>query len=197
MLPRAIITELVASGTIGIEPFCEVQLKVASYVLRLGRRLRRWLPGDVPVRMWSPAAAAAALAAPEEVDVIALEPGEFALGCTLERISLPAHLAGQISPLSHVARFGLGVTCGADFINPGFGRATPSMLTLELYNHNPRPLELRAGMPVAHLRFVAVGSDAASDRARSIYEGADPLIAPLLFEEWSLVLPLDGAPACR
>lgn len=192
MLRRSVIADLVASGEVGIEPFQEVQLRGASYVLRLGRRFRRWLPGNAAVRLWSPSAAVAALAPPEEADVITLNPGDFVLGCTLELISLPNDIAGQISPLSHVARFGLSITCGADLVNPGFGCGTPSRLALELYNHNSRPLELRSGMPVAHLRFVATGADGRANLSRSIYEGSDPLTAPLLFEEWSSFIPLDA-----
>ena len=188
MLPRAAIAQLIASGTVGIDPYLEVQLKGASYVLRLGRRFRRWLPGESAVRIWSPSAAGTALAVPENADILTIDPGDFILGCTLERIRLPAHIAAQISPLSHVARFGLGVTCGADFINPGFGEVAASMLTLELHNHNSRPLELRSGMPVAHLRLIEIGTQVGVPLARSIYEGADPLTGPLLFEEWSPIL---------
>lgn len=191
MLRKVEIARLVASSAVGIDPFSDIQLKGASYVLRLGRRFRRWLPGQSAVRMWSPSAAATALAAPEDADVFTIDPGTLVLGCTLERIRLPKSIAGQISPLSHVARFGLGVTCGADFINPGFGGAAASLLTLELYNHNSRPLELRSGMPVAHLRLIETGAAASEGAPRSIYEGADPLTEPLLFEEWSPVLPVE------
>jgi dCTP deaminase len=191
MLPKAEIARLVASSAIEIDPFSGIQLKGASYVLRLGRRYRRWLPGQSAVRMWSPSAAATALDTPEDADVFTISPGSLVLGCTLERIRLPESIAGQISPLSHVARFGLGVTCGADFINPGFGGAAASLLTLELYNHNSRPLELRSGMPVAHLRLIETGASAGDGTPRSIYEGVDPLTEPLLFEEWSPVLSLE------
>ena len=184
MLPKPEIARLVASSAVGIDPFSGIQLKGASYVLRLGRRFRRWLPGQTAIRMWSPSAAAAALAAPEEAEIFTIDPGTLVLGCTLERIRLPESIAGQISPLSHVARFGPGVSCGADFINPGFGGAAASLLTLELYNHNSRPLELRSGMPVAHLRLIETGAPADAGPPRSIYEGTDPLTAPLLFEEW-------------
>ena len=188
MLPKAEIVRLITSSAVEIDPFSGIQLKGASYVLRLGRRYRRWLPGQSAVRMWSPSAAATALAAPEDADIFTIDPRALVLGCTLERIRLPESIAGQISPLSHVSRFGLGVTCGADFINPGFGGAAASLLTLELYNHNSRPLALRSGMPVAHLRLIETGAPADGGTPRSIYEGADPLTEPLLFEEWSPVI---------
>ena len=192
MLSRAVIAQRIGSGALGIDPYSEAQLRGASYVLRLGGRFRRWLPGQSMIRMWSPSAAGAALGPPEAAGSLTIDPGNFVLGCTLERIRLPADLTGRISPLSHVARFGLGITCGADFINPGFGGAAASMLTLELYNHNSRPLELLAGMPIAHLHLVAIGTEVDGSPPRSIYEGSDPLTEPLLFEEWGSVLSLEA-----
>lgn len=184
MLAEAAIVAEREAGSLDIQPFSAVQLKAASYVLRLGRRFRRWSAGVVPVRLWSSDAGAEALMPTQESDTLLIEPGGFVLGCTLERIRLSAALAAQISPLSHVARFGLGVNCGADFVNPGYGGVTPSPLTLELYNHNVRPLELKAGAPIAHLRFVRLSGLTERTAPPSIYEGADPLSAPLLYEEW-------------
>jgi dCTP deaminase len=188
MLSSAEILAERSAGSLQIQPFSKIQMKGASYVLRLGSRFRRWLAGDVPVQLWSPDAAANALSTPEFAESLCIGPGDLVLGCTLESISLGSGLAGQISPLSHVARFGLGVTCGADFINPGFGSSVPSPLTLELFNHNVRPLELRAGMPLAHLRLFKVTRTKESAPLRSIYEGVDPLTSPLLHEEWSVTL---------
>ena len=179
----AIISEREA-GALDIQPFSEAQLKAASYVLRLGNQFRRWTVGSAPIRLWSSEAGAGALTPIQEVDTLLIEPGGFMLGRTLERIRISAALAGQISPLSHIARFGLGVTCGADLINPGFGSVTPSPLTLELFNYNVRPLELKAGVPIAHLRLVRLCGVAERAGRSSIYEGADPLSAPLLHEEW-------------
>ena len=188
MLSSGEILAARVTGALEINPYSETQMKDASYVLRLGSCFRRWLAADAPIRLWSPDAATEALAAPETAEALRIEPGHLVLGCTLERIRLGAGLAGQISPLSHVARFGLGVTCGADFINPGFGNSIPSSLTLELFNHNVRPLELRAGMPVAHLRLLKITRTDERPPRRSIYEGADPLTDPLLYEEWSVAL---------
>lgn len=191
MLASAKIVERLEAGSLEIRPYNKVQLRGVSYVLRLGNRFRRWVPGVAPVRLWSPAAVGLALAAPEISDTLVIEPAAFVLGCTLEHIRLGTGLAGQISPLSHVARFGLGVTCGADLINPEFGRSGASMLTLELFNHNVRPLELRVGMPVAHLRLIEIDTTDERVSPQSIYEGADPLTDPLLHEEWSAALDLD------
>ena len=80
-------------------------------------------------------------------------PGEFLLAHSMEALALPPDLAGEISPLSHVARFGLGIHLGANWINPGFGSSRPTQLALELVNNNSTALILQTGMPIAHLRL--------------------------------------------
>ena len=88
--------------------------------------------------------------------------------------------------MSHITRFGLNVHGGADFVNPGFGKRTPSPLTLELFNCNASPLTLTAGMPIIHLRLEQLAFNAEAPwTSVSIYEGADPLGGPKLFEEWA------------
>jgi dCTP deaminase len=118
---------------------------------------------------------------PVEGDEFVIRSGEFVLACTAECIGLSVGRFATVSPLSHVARFGLGINCGADFVNPGFGSMNPTVLALELFNHNPSPLVLTAGMPIAHLRVGCV--EAETLHARSVYEGKDPLAAPRFFEE--------------
>lgn len=112
-------------------------------------------------------------------------PGEFALACTTEAIGIPHDRFGVISTLSHIARFGLSVHGGANFVNPSFGLNKPTRLTLELCNHNPSPVTLTAGMPIAHLRVGRLDNEAAFMSSHvSVYEGTDPVTAPRFFEEW-------------
>lgn len=172
-------------GRIVIAPFDSRRVRSASYVLSLGRRFRRWRTRREPIVLWSPHAARNHLAAPTEVDTITLESGEFVLGCTLEAIGVAPEMTGHLSPLSHVARFGLDIHGGASLVNPCFGLNAPTPLTLEIYNRNASPIVLHSTIPFAHLRFETL-SDQDKERAkRSIYEGRDPLVEPLLFEEWS------------
>ena len=180
------IAEEIGSGQLTIRPFSPPQLRPASYVVRLGNRFRRWKAHAEPIRLWALGAADAHLHDPIQATSMLILPGEFILASTSESIGIPNDRFGSISPLSHVARFGLGINLGADFVNPGFGLNNPSPLTLELVNHNPAPLELTAGMPIGHLRIGVISRDnGTSDHAKSIYEGRDPLVGPQLFEEWS------------
>jgi dCTP deaminase len=180
------IQEFVEKRNLCVDPFITARLKPSSYVLSLGSCFRRWKRAEAPIELWSPGAAEDHLEHPFEAETVTLEPGGFIIGCTVEYIQLPDNLVGFISPLSHVARFGLAINCGADLISPGFGKRAPTQLTLELANHNPSKLILSAQMPIAHLRIAKVGGDSSVAReVCSIYDGADPLNSPRFFEEMS------------
>jgi dCTP deaminase len=191
MLGRAAILDAMKLFDLGIEPFVDSQLRSASYVLRLGRRFRRARLAVQPIHVWSANAADDRFMEIEEASELCIPQGDFVLAATHETVRLPDRLAGAISPLSHIARFGLSVTCGADHISPGYGSNGGASLTLELVNNNPTPLRLSAGMPIAHLRLYAIEGGDPVHRRSSIYEGRDPLSAPMLFEEWSSALSHD------
>ncbi len=81
-----------------------------------------------------------------------LEPQQFILGRTLERVELPVdkgppHLAARIEGKSSRARCGLMVHFTAPTVHPGW--AGP--LTLEMINLGPMTLLLRPGMAIAQL----------------------------------------------
>lgn len=176
----------IEEGRLSVAPFDPARLRAASYVLSLGGRFRRWHRAEHAIVPWSANATAAHLDEPFQANGLMIMPGEFVLACTAETICIGRDRFGAISPLSHIARFGLGVHGGADFINPGHGLRMATCLTLELYNYNPSPLQLTTGMPIAHLRIGALDALAAiQPNQTSIYEGLDPLTAPRLFEEWA------------
>lgn len=184
----------ISESHLTITPFSEVQLRAASYVLSLGSMFRRWRRETYPVVLWSLDASYRHLDEAFDSKDLILMPGEFVLACTAEAVGIPRDRFGVISTLSHVARFGLSVHGGADFVNPGFGLRKPTRLTLELCNHNPSPVTLTSGMPIAHLRIGMLDNEAdlTGDHI-SIYEGADPLTAPRFFEEWHKAFNLEKA----
>jgi len=76
-----------------------------------------------------------------EQAVFKLRPGELRLALTLEEVTVPGSLAGNVQGKSSLARSGLAVHITAPHIHPGFvGR-----ITLELYNHGPWELEFVPG----------------------------------------------------
>jgi len=77
----------------------------------------------------------------EKDPMFRLQPKEFKLGLTLERITVPENLAAQVNGKSGLARAGLGVHATAPHINPGFD----APITLELFNHGEWELEFVPG----------------------------------------------------
>lgn len=85
----------------------------------------------------------------EETDSFRLEPLQFALGSTAERVTIPGDMIGRIEGKSSVARMGLFVHVTAGFMDPGFEGWT----TLEFFNAAPFPILLYPGMPIAQMSF--------------------------------------------
>lgn len=79
-----------------------------------------------------------------------LHPRQFALGCTLEYVALPADLAGRLEGKSTWGRMGLQVHSTAGFVDPGFAGA----LTFELQNAGAVAIPLYPGMTVAQICFM-------------------------------------------
>jgi dCTP deaminase len=78
-----------------------------------------------------------------------IHPGEFALGATLEFISLPNDLTGYLEGRSTWGRLGLQVHSTASFVDPGF----KGNLVFELQNVGKVPIELYAGLRIAQISF--------------------------------------------
>lgn len=181
----------VARRELRIEPFAPSLLKPASLVLRLGNRVGRWRNSAEGRPLWAPVD-------PEDLEVIdigdrdfVIQPHEFVLGATLERVGLSSHLVGFVTGLSHVARFGLSVNLGSALISPNFGDATATELTLEIVNLSDGQLTIRAGIPICHLVLARMSgeNDAASMLlSRSIYEGKQAPTRPMLYEEFSKII---------
>ena len=82
-----------------------------------------------------------------------LEPHRLIIGKTLERITLPSHLAARIEGKSSLARFGLSVHVTAPTVIAGFS----GNLYLEMNNIGPFAIELSQGMKIGQLILERVG----------------------------------------
>jgi dCTP deaminase len=81
-------------------------------------------------------------------DGLALHPGQFILGSTLEFISMPPDIIGQVVSRSSWGRLGLLVAT-AVVVQPGY----KGVLTLELVNTGGVPIILRPGSRVAQIQL--------------------------------------------
>lgn len=104
-------------------------------------------------------------------ETFVLHPGEFALGSTLEKVSLGDGLAGRLEGKSSLGRLGLMTHSTAGFIDPGF----TGHITLELSNVSNLPMKLYPSMKVGQLCVFRLSSPASepygSAKLHSKYQG--------------------------
>ncbi len=171
---RTRIFSLTGEKAIGIDPRPpEDAIKGASIDLRLGYEFQRFAKRPGPdavaegpgaIDLWGPSeetrkAIDAALEehlSLKEGEAITLEPGELALGATMESITVPDDLCGILNGRSSLARLGLMVHATAHFVDPGWS----GCIVLEFFNCGPAYLRLRPGMPICALSFDLLSSPA-------------------------------------
>jgi len=90
----------------------------------------------------------------DEIDVgqdgkFILQPGQFALGATVERVALPSDLAGWLDGRSSLARVGLMVHATAHTLEPGWNGS----ITLEFFNAGNVALALHPGVRICAISF--------------------------------------------
>lgn len=88
-----------------------------------------------------------------------IQPGDFALGVTLEKVTLPNDLVARVEGRSSLGRLGIIVHSTAGFVDPGFA----GTITLEITNINRMPVALYPGMRVCQLAFETLTSPAEVD----------------------------------
>lgn len=140
--------ELMRLGPTLVSPFDPANVQPASIDLRLGSSFRvpeRQLAyidlEDVPEVTTNPHLS------PER---FTLHPGEFVLGSTLERITVPNHLTMYIDGKSSLGRLGLAAHVTAGYFDPGWD----GIGTLELVNLFPVPIVLRPGRLICQSRWM-------------------------------------------
>jgi len=87
-----------------------------------------------------------------------LHPGEFVLGSTLERITLPDDLVARLEGKSSLGRLGLLIHSTAGYIDPGWD----GHVTLELSNVANLPITIYYEMKIGQVSFVQLTEPAAT-----------------------------------
>ena len=147
---RTIRAELEA-GRIVIDPLDTDLVQPSSVDVRVDRRFRVFRNSRYPyidVRR-----AMDDLTEPVEVEgdePFILHPGEFVLGQTLERVTLPDDLVARLEGKSSLGRLGLLIHSTAGFVDSGFS----GNLTLELSNVANLPITIYYGMPIGQISFM-------------------------------------------
>lgn len=149
-----------------IDPLDETQIQPASIDLKLAPEFRRYdfkairsysealkLNSDFIIDLDNKGETTTQLIEDEKY---ILEPDEFILGSTIERVEIPDNLCARVEGKSSLGRLGLLIHATAGYIDPGF----KGKITLEIKNLNNRPIILRAGKPVCQLSLTELSSPA-------------------------------------
>jgi dCTP deaminase len=145
------IRRLIAEGAIGIDPFDESLVQPSSVDVRVDRLFRVFRNNRYPfIDVKQPMDELTEL-----VDVVGdepfiLHPGEFVLGSTLERVTLPGDLVARLEGKSSLGRLGLLIHSTAGFIDPGWD----GHVTLELSNVANLPITIYHGMKIGQISFM-------------------------------------------
>jgi dCTP deaminase len=151
------IRRLLAEGRIGIDPYAEELLQPSSVDVRVDRLFRVFRNSRYPfidVKREMEELTELVEVDPEEAFI--LHPGEFVLGSTLERITLPDDLVARLEGKSSLGRLGLLIHSTAGFIDPGWD----GHVTLELSNVANLPITIYYGMKIGQLSFVQLSEPA-------------------------------------
>jgi dCTP deaminase len=151
------IREQLAAGRIAIDPLDDSCIQPSSVDLRLDRLFRVFLNHTMSVidvrKDLSDLTQEVEIA---DGDAFILHPGEFVLGSTSEKISLPDDIVARIEGKSSLGRLGLLIHSTAGFIDAGFS----GHITLELSNVANLPITLYPGMKIGQVSFLAMTTPA-------------------------------------
>jgi dCTP deaminase len=139
------------SGRIVIEPFDPKLIQPSSIDVRVDRRFRVFHNARYPyIDVRQPMDDLTEAVTVEEDRPFILHPGEFVLGQTLERVTLPDDLVARLEGKSSLGRLGLLIHSTAGFVDSGFS----GNLTLELSNVANLPITIYHGMPIGQISFM-------------------------------------------
>ncbi len=153
---RSIRDEL-ACGRIVIEPLDESCIQPSSvdlHIDRLFRVFRNHTLSHIDVK--ETLEDLTELVQIPEDGVFMLHPGEFVLGSTLERVTLPNDLVARLEGKSSLGRLGLLIHSTAGFVDAGWD----GHLTLELSNVANLPITLYPRMKIGQISFLRMTTPA-------------------------------------
>lgn len=140
------------AGDLKVDPILDeqVQIQPASIDLRLSSQFIVYKPGELSCL--DPRVPESLHLATERITVregegFTLHPGDFALGSTVETVSIPNDLVAQVDGRSSVGRLAVVVHATAGLIDPGF----QGQITLELSNIGRIPVRLYPGVRIAQI----------------------------------------------
>ncbi len=161
-------------GRIVIDPFEPSLVQPSSVDVRVDRRFRVFHNARHPyIDVRRPMEDLTELVETNGDEPFILHPGEFVLGQTLERVTLPDDLVARLEGKSSLGRLGLLIHSTAGFVDAGFS----GTLTLELSNVANLPITLYHGMPIGQVSFMRMDGPVENPYGSSVnaskYQGQD------------------------
>lgn len=151
------IRKALAEGRIVIDPLGDEAIQPSSVDLRVDAEFRVFnnhLYPYIDVQQEQPDLTDSITVQQDQPFI--LHPGEFVLGSTLEKVTLPRDLVARIEGKSSLGRLGLLVHATAGFVDAGFS----GWLTLELSNVANLPIAIHPGMKIGQLAFFQLDQEA-------------------------------------
>jgi dCTP deaminase len=150
------IRRLIAEGRIGIDPFEPELMQPSSLDVRVDHYFRVFRNSRYPyIDVKTEQEELTELVEAGE-EAFILHPGEFVLGSTLERVTLPDDLVARLEGKSSLGRLGLLIHSTAGFIDPGWD----GHVTLELSNVANLPITIYPRMKIGQISFVRLSEPA-------------------------------------
>jgi len=151
------IREELAAGRIVIEPLDPEDIQPSSVDLRVDRFFRVFRNHtNRVIDVKEDQEKLTELVEIGEEDAFILHPGEFVLGSTAERVTLPDDLVARLEGKSSLGRLGLLIHSTAGFVDAGWD----GHLTLELSNVATLPITLYPGMKIGQISFLRMTTPA-------------------------------------
>lgn len=145
----------IKKGDLKIKPFAKESVQPSTYDLYLDDEVRvfdNWSTGIIDVREKSDVSRVIKISP----NGFIVHPGEFLLGATVEKISLPNDVAAKLEGRSSLGRLGLVIHATAGYVDPGFS----GWLTFEISNLSRLPIRIYARMKIAQICFFQMSSPA-------------------------------------
>jgi dCTP deaminase len=166
------IRRLLGEGRIGIDPYAPELMQPSSLDVRVDRFFRVFRNSRYPfIDVKTQQEDLTELVEVDDGEAFILHPGEFVLGSTLERVTLPDDLVARLEGKSSLGRLGLLIHSTAGYVDPGW----KGNLTLELSNVANLPIALYFGMRIGQISFFRMSSPVerpyGSPELRSRYQG--------------------------
>ncbi|MCB0320221.1 MAG: dCTP deaminase [Bdellovibrionales bacterium] len=170
----------IEQGDLAIEPFSPDMLRAAGITFHLGSELLIPRTGVV-VDVKNQIVPTYDTVTISDQSPFQLEPGQFVLSATRERVTVGASLGFFIEGRSTLARVGLTIVQTAMLVYPGH---TNRAITLELANHGPNPILLYPDMKIARAAVFRLESPASElYDTKGKYRAQDSVGPPIFANE--------------